>query len=210
LQQLLTFHWNWKMATNISYTKTYMCWCLHLWDNSIKMEKKCLKQKFQRKQKHVLYAQYTFCWSIWDNQAIRILMLSSQDSRTIGLILSSLIMLSYAVHKTFCSTVNTFPVTNEGRVWYARMNDPTTNDFFMLLLWKVLLQFSLGKDRLCFSCALDWLYFLLWKYCLCFSNLHVQCKEVKYINFILFLHLYFWFCVVFSLFKWLCWMVNLL
>ena len=53
------------------------------------------------------------------------------------------------------------------------------------LLRKVRLYFSLGKDCLCFSCALD---------CLCFSNLHVQCIKVKQINFVLFWHLYFWFC----------------
>jgi hypothetical protein len=34
--------------------------------------------------------------------------------------------------------------------------------------------------------------------------------KVTYINFALFLHLYFWFCIIFFLFKWLCWMVTLL
>jgi hypothetical protein len=55
-------------------------------------------------------------------------MLSSQDSRTIGLTLSSLFMLPYAVRKTFWSTVNTFPGTNGSTVGYARTNDPTTNE----------------------------------------------------------------------------------
>ena len=46
--------------------------------------------------------------------------------------------------------------------------------------------------------------------CLCFSNLPVQCIKVKQINCLLFWHLYFLFCVIFFLFKWLCWMVTLL
>ena len=66
--------------------------------------------------------------------------------------------------------------------------DVTHFFFFQLLLWKVQLQFSLGKDSLCSSCALDCLRFLLGevcsqfslrKYCLCFSDLHVQCIKVK-------------------------------
>ena len=81
-------------------------------------------------------------------------MLSSQDSRTIGLILLLLFMLPYAVCKTFSSTVNKFPVTIESTVGYTRTKDTTTNKryneqflsiksgcynerFFMPLLWKV-------------------------------------------------------------------------
>jgi uncharacterized membrane protein (DUF485 family) len=45
---------------------------------------------------------------------------------------------------------------------------------------------------------------------LCFSNLQVQCIKFTLINCILFLHLYFWLCIMFFLFKWLCWMVTLL
>jgi hypothetical protein len=40
--------------------------------------------------------------------------------------------------------------------------------------------------------------------------LFVQCIQVKLINFILFLHLYFWICFIFLLFKWLLWMITLL
>ena len=40
--------------------------------------------------------------------------------------------------------------------------------------------------------------------------LFVQCMKVKWIRFISFLHLYFWFYIIFFLFKWFCWMVTLL
>ena len=40
--------------------------------------------------------------------------------------------------------------------------------------------------------------------------LFVQCIKVKWINFILFLNIYFLFCIIFFLFIWLCWMVTLL
>ena len=37
--------------------------------------------------------------------------------------------------------------------------------------------------------------------------LFVQWINVKYVNFVLFLHLYFWCFIIFFLFKWFCWMV---
>jgi frataxin-like iron-binding protein CyaY len=39
------------------------------------------------------------------------------------------------------------------------------------------------------------------KGCLCFSNLHVHCIKVKLINFMVFFHFYFLFCIIFFLFK---------
>ena len=59
--------------------------------------------------------------------------------------------------------------------WVETMTPLLTTlcDFLWLLLGEVRLQFPLGKDRLCFS------------------NLHVQCTKVKWVNFILFLLLIF-------------------
>jgi hypothetical protein len=46
---------------------------------------------------------------------------------------------------------------------FVRFSYQFSSDFVILLLWKARLHFSLGEDRLCSSCALDCLCFLLGK-----------------------------------------------
>ena len=58
-------------------------------------------------------------------------------------------------------------------------------------------KFSLGKDHLCFSCALHFLYFLLGKDGLWFSNLYVQCIKVKLILYYFYTYI-FYFVLCFS------------
>jgi hypothetical protein len=73
----------------------------------------------------------------------------------------------------------------------------TTERLFMLFMC-VRLFMLLVRESLFIVFAKEGLFM--------FSHLHVQCIKVKYFHFILYLHLYFWFCIIFFVFELLCWM----